>query len=343
MTDLLQVDNLSLAFGRENPIPILEDVSFQVAPGEALAIVGESGSGKSMTAMSLIRLLPAGAVVSADAVRLGDTDLLHSSEKQMDAVRGRKIGVLFQQPKRMLDPTSTVGTHLAEPLRRALGLSRSAAHEASVALLRDVGIPEPERRLRSYAHQLSGGMAQRVMIAIALAGRPSLLIADEPTTALDVTVEAQILKLIAAKRAELGMSLLFISHDLKVVADVADRIAVMYAGRIVEEGPAEEIVNRPKHPYTHALIECSLLRPRRSGELYAIPGSALLARRFTQGCRFRDRCTVTSELHIEDQCAAAEPALTTIAGAHLDHLSRCWATAEGYLLQVAPITEKESA
>jgi peptide/nickel transport system ATP-binding protein len=343
MTDLLQVANLSLAFGRSNPIPILEDVSFQIAPGEALAIVGESGSGKSMTALSLIRLLPAGAVVDADDIRLGDTDLLHASEKQMDAVRGRKIGVLFQQPKRMLDPTSTVGTHLAEPLRRSLGLSRSAVHEASVALLRDVGIPEPERRLRSYAHQLSGGMAQRVMIAIALAGRPSLLIADEPTTALDVTVEAQILKLIAAKRAELGMSLLYISHDLKVVADVADRIAVMYAGRIVEEGPAEEIVNRPKHPYTHALIECSLLRPRPTGELYSIPGSALAARRFTEGCRFRDRCTLAAELHIFDHCAAAEPTLTTIPGQRPDHLSRCWGTLEGYSLQAAPITEKESA
>ena len=197
--------------------------------------------------------------------------------------------------------------------------------------------------MRSYAHQLSGGMAQRVMIAIALAGRPSLLIADEPTTALDVTVEAQILKLIAAKRAELGMSLLFISHDLKVVADVADRIAVMYAGRIVEEGTAEEIVNRPKHPYTHALIECSLLRPRPSGDLYTIPGSALLARQFTQGCRFRDRCTMTHELHIEDHCASAEPALTTTAGARADHLSRCWATVDGSALTATPMADREPA
>jgi peptide/nickel transport system ATP-binding protein len=325
MTDLLRMENLSLSFG---PVKILDKVSLHIGAGESLAVVGESGSGKSMTAMSLIRLLPTGAKLEADALQLNGTDLLNASEKTMNSVRGRQIGVLFQQPRRMLDPTSTVGRQLAEPLRMALGMNRSAAHEAALQLLRDVGIPEPERRARSYAHQLSGGMAQRVMIAIALAGQPDLLIADEPTTALDVTVEAQILQLIATKKKELGMSMLFISHDLKVVADVADRIAVMYAGRIVEQGSAHEILTSPKHPYTQALIECSLLRPRETGDLYAIPGNALSAREINHGCRFRSRCHISEEQHLEHQCASAEPLLIPAAGAPGDHVSRCWATSE---------------
>ena len=322
MTELLLVENLSVSFG---PAKILDDISFSIGAGESVAIVGESGSGKSMTAMSLIRLLPRGAEVDATTIQLNGLDLHHASEKTMNSVRGSKIGVLFQQPKRMLDPTSTVGKQLAEPLRLGQGMSRSAARLAAIELLRDVGIPEPERRARSYAHQLSGGMAQRVMIAIALAGQPELLIADEPTTALDVTVEAQILKLIASKKKELGMSMLFISHDLKVVADVADRIAVMYAGRIVEQGPAEEILTEPKHPYTKALIECSLLRPSDSGELYAIPGSAHSARELSRGCRFQNRCPIAHELHIEHHCATDEPLLIPVIGRPPTHLSRCWA------------------
>ncbi|MDA3625518.1 ABC transporter ATP-binding protein [Saccharopolyspora sp. WRP15-2] len=320
MTDLLTVTNLSV--GSPTGPPILDGVSLRIGEGEVLAVVGESGSGKSMTAMSLIRLLPAPLTAGADEMTLGGHDLLRATDKEMNSIRGGQVGVLFQQPKRMLDPTCTAGAQIAEPLRRFRGMSRSAARRTTVELLRDVGIPEPERRARSYAHQLSGGIAQRVMIAVALAGQPSLLIADEPTTALDATVEAQILRLIAAKKRELGMSVLFISHDLNVVSAIADRIAVMYAGRIVEQGPAEEILTAPEHPYTRALIECSLLRQNAQGELYAIPGQAGSAREITVGCRFRDRCATAQSAHIEHQCAHAEPAL--VDSGTPGHTSRCW-------------------
>lgn len=264
---LLTVEDLSISAGDTS---LLDGVSLSIDEGEVLALVGESGSGKSITAMSVVRLLPRPLVIDATTLRLDDVDLLSASERTMNTVRGGRIGVLFQQPKRMLDPTATVGAQVAEPLRRFRGMSRREARTCAVDLLRDVGIPEPASRARAYAHQLSGGIAQRVMLAAALAGQPRLLIADEPTTALDATIEAQILRLIAAKKNELGMSVLFISHDLGVVSSIADRIAVMYRGRIVEEGPAETILTAPKHSYTQALIACSLLRQNESGELYTI-------------------------------------------------------------------------
>jgi peptide/nickel transport system ATP-binding protein len=319
VAELLTVENLSVRVGTRSTEKILDGVSLSIREGEVLALVGESGSGKSLTAMSLVRLLPRPLTVAADTMTLDDVDLLRATDRRMNEIRGGRIGMLFQQPKRMLDPTSTVGTQVAEPLRRFRGMNRATARKATVELLRDVGIPEPDRRARSYAHQLSGGLAQRVMIAAALAGHPRLLIADEPTTALDVTVEAQILQLLAAKKAELGMSVLFISHDLRVVSSIADRIAVMYAGRIVEQGPAADILGAPQHPYTRALIECSLLRPDASGELYSIPGDANSALRITSGCRFRPRCTAAHAAHIEHQCETAEPAL-----ARNRHATRCW-------------------
>ncbi|WP_190812781.1 ABC transporter ATP-binding protein [Saccharopolyspora pogona] len=320
MTELLTVENLSV----ESPsgARILDGVSLSIGEGEVLAVVGESGSGKSMTAMSLIRLLPTPLTASADGMTLAGQDLLRATDKEMNSIRGGRVGTLFQQPKRMLDPTCTVGAQIAEPLRRFRGMNRAAARRTTVELLRDVGIPEPERRARAYAHQLSGGIAQRVMIAVALAGQPRLLIADEPTTALDATVEAQILRLIASKKHELGMSVLFISHDLGVVSSIADRIAVMYAGRIVEQGPAAEILDAPQHPYTRALIECSLLRQNAQGELYAIPGQASSARAITAGCRFRNRCATAHAAHIEHKCADVEPALVD-SGAP-GHTTRCW-------------------
>jgi peptide/nickel transport system ATP-binding protein len=264
---MLTVEHLTVSAG---DVALLDGVSLTIDEGEVLALVGESGSGKSLTAMSVVRLLPHPLVVDATAMTLDGDDLLTASEPAMNRIRGGRVGVLFQQPKRMLDPTATVGAQVAEPLRRFRGMSRREARDAVVGLLRDVGIPEPARRARAYAHQLSGGIAQRVMLATALAGQPRLLIADEPTTALDATVEAQILRLIAAKKAELGMSVLFISHDLGVVASIADRIAVMYNGRIVEQGPVDRILEAPEHPYTRALIACSLLRQNASGELYTI-------------------------------------------------------------------------
>jgi peptide/nickel transport system ATP-binding protein len=264
---VLTVEDLSVSAG---DTPLLDGVSLSVDEGEVLALVGESGSGKSLTAMSVVRLLPRPLTVDATTMNLDGVDLLTASERTMNTVRGGHVGVLFQQPKRMLDPTATVGAQVAEPLRRFRGMSRREAKAATIDLLCDVGIPEPARRARAYAHQLSGGIAQRVMLAAALAGQPKLLVADEPTTALDATVEAQILRLLATKRAELGMSVLFISHDLGVVSSIADRIAVMYQGRIVEEGPVDQILTAPRHPYTRGLIACSLLRQNESGELYTM-------------------------------------------------------------------------
>jgi peptide/nickel transport system ATP-binding protein len=337
MNALLTVDNLTVRAGTGGRI--LDSVSLTIGEGEVLALVGESGSGKSVTAMSLIRLLPAPLTAEADAITLGDEDLLHARERRMNAVRGGMIGTLFQQPKRMLDPTATVGAQVAEPLRRFRHMSRSAARRATVELLADVGIPEPARRARSYAHQLSGGIAQRVMIAAALAGQPRLLVADEPTTALDATVEAQILRLIAAKKAELGMSVLFISHDLRVVSSIADRIAVMYAGRIVEQGPAAEILSVPQHPYTRALIECSLLRPDERGELYAIPGQAGPALTLTAGCRFEPRCPAAHAAHVEHQCAAHEPELSPSGHGSADHATRCWVALQAQTAQTSQTKE----
>lgn len=324
MGDALTVEGLTVRLGRQDSAPILDAVSLSTTPGEVLALVGESGSGKSMTALSIMRLLPPGARMGARALQLGDVDVLNASERAMNEVRGRRISMLFQQPKRMLDPTSTVAAQVAEPLRRHAGLSRAQAHARVVELLADVGIAEPERRARSYAHQLSGGIAQRVMIAMALAGQPDVLIADEPTTALDVTVEVQILRLIKAKQAATGMSVLFVSHDLGVVSSIADRIAVMYAGRIVETGPAMEILQAPQHPYTKALIQCSLLEPQGDGDLFMIPGDAYTSRGVGSGCRFRPRCVVCTAEHIELKCESQEPTLAHCGS--VQHTARCWAT-----------------
>ena len=243
----------------------IEDVSLEIASGEVVALVGESGCGKSLTALALMRLLPRGFEVTDGAVRLGDDAMLAKSERELNAIRGRRVAMLFQQPQSMLDPTSTAGAQVAEPLRLHLGMSRRNAGRRVVELLREVGIPEPAYRARNYAFQLSGGMAQRVMIAAALGGNPEVLIADEPTTALDVTIQLQILKLIDRERRERGLAVLLITHDLSVVAALANRVAVMYAGRIVEQGASAEILHRPRHPYTQVLVESSLLREGSAG------------------------------------------------------------------------------
>ncbi|SEE29398.1 ABC transporter ATP-binding protein [Ruania alba] len=321
MTALLEIEDLTVAFNGARPV--IDNLSLEVAPGEVVALVGESGSGKSMTAMSVTRLLPPAARMSASTLRFDGTDLLTAPDARLNKIRGDHIGMLFQQPKRMLDPTATVAQQVGEPLRRHLGMSRKAAHEHAVELLADVGIAEPERRAGSYAHQLSGGIAQRVMIAIALAGRPELLIADEPTTALDVTVEVQILQLLAAKRAQYGMAMVFISHDLRVVASIADRIAVMYAGRIVETGTADQILNAPQHPYTKALTTCSTLCCNDDGSLYVIPGDVRSAQEITAGCRFQPRCEVAREHGIQAKCRGEEPALEPCGDGSA---SRCWVT-----------------
>ena len=233
--------------------------------------------------------------------------------------------MLFQQPKIMLDPTARVGGQVTESLRRHRKVGRREAKDRAVQLLRDVGIPEPKRRASSFAYQLSGGMAQRVMIAAALSADPELVIADEPTTALDVTVQAQILQLLKQKRDDLGLSILLITHDLGIVSTMADRVAVMYAGRIVEDGATRDIFDDPQHPYTQALLRASLLEAER-GQLYSIPGSVVQARELEQGCRFLPRCPVSAALGIQELCGSAEPVLSTCG--KQEHHSRCYASRE---------------
>jgi peptide/nickel transport system ATP-binding protein len=242
----------------------VDGVDLTVRPGEIVALVGESGSGKTMTALSIMRLLPKNASITSGSVRLNGFDVTNASEAEMNRIRGADVGLLFQQPRAALDPTSRVAAQVSESFRRHRGASRRDGWARTVSLLRDVGIADPESRAKGYAHQLSGGMAQRVMIASALSGEPTLMIADEPTTSLDVTVQAQILRLLVAKTVEHGMALLLITHDLGIVAAMADRVAVMYAGRIVEQGGATELFHEARHPYTRALVRASTSVPRQA-------------------------------------------------------------------------------
>ncbi|MEU0841621.1 ABC transporter ATP-binding protein [Streptomyces sp. NPDC005962] len=311
--------------GAASTTPAVDGLDLTVRRGEIVALVGESGSGKTLTALGVMGLLPPGARVTGGRITLGDEDLAALPPKRMDRIRGHRIAMLFQQPKAMLDPTATVRSQVAEPLRLHQGLSRRRAASRVVELLRDVGIPEPERRASAYAHQLSGGMAQRVMIAAALAGEPGLLIADEPTTALDATVQAQILQLLRRKQRESGMSVLLITHDLGIVTSIADRVAVMYAGRVVEEGSVHEVFDEPEHPYTRALLKASLLQSE-AGRFFSIPGSATQSRSLDHGCRYQNRCQLAQALGITGECSGTEPPLHTCGGGHR---CRCWASRPG--------------
>ncbi len=318
---LLTVRGLKVDFPETPGGPAIDGMDLTVGRGEIVALVGESGSGKSLTALSILGLLPPGGKIIGGSVDLDGDDLVAMSSRRRDDVRGRKVGMIFQQPKAMLDPTARVGAQVAEALRRHHKVGRGEAKRRVVEMLRDVGIPEPARRASAYSYQLSGGMAQRVMIAAALSADPQLLIADEPTTALDVTVQAQILDLLRHKRDTLGLSILLITHDLGIVATIADRVAVMYAGRIVEDGTTEDILRRPEHPYTDALMRASLLEAER-GKLFCIPGNVVEARAMTTGCRFLPRCAMATDLGIEDQCAAHEPELHTCETT--EHHCRCY-------------------
>lgn len=319
---LLQIQGLRVDFPDLGGGPAIDGMDLTVRRGEIVALVGESGSGKSLTALTMMGLLPPGAAVTAGTALLDGEDVLAMSPKRRNEVRGSKVAMLFQQPKVMLDPTARVGGQVAEALRQHRKVGRKEARGRVVEMLRDVGIPEPARRASAYSYQLSGGMAQRVMIAAALSADPELVIADEPTTALDVTVQAQILDLLKRKRDELGLSILLITHDLGIVSSMADRVAVMYAGRIVEDGATAEIFNNPQHPYTEALLKASLLEAER-GKLFSIPGSVAQAREMGHGCRFLPRCEKAALLGISAQCGGAEPTLHT-CGEH-EHHSRCYA------------------
>jgi oligopeptide/dipeptide ABC transporter ATP-binding protein len=325
---LLEVENLRTYFDTDaGTAKAVDGVSFHVNEGEVLGIVGESGCGKSVTSLSIMRLVPTppGRILDGSAIRFRDRDLLALSEKQMQRVRGNDIAMIFQEPMTSLNPVFPVGEQIAESLRLHRRLGKRAANDSAVELLRLVGIPDPAARANDYPHQLSGGQRQRVMIAIALACEPDLLVADEPTTALDVTIQAQILALLAELRERLGMAVILITHDLGVVAEVCDRVIVMYAGRVAEEGPADRIFREPRHPYTEGLLQAIPRLGRRVDRLAVIPGTVPSATEWPVGCRFHSRCPYGWDL-----CVREEPPLFRTAHATTkperpgpDH-ARCW-------------------
>jgi peptide/nickel transport system ATP-binding protein len=295
----------------------VDGVSLTVAAGESLGIVGESGCGKTMTARSVIRLLPRGGVITSGSVMLGGADLTQLSERDMQSVRGNDIGMVFQDPASCLDPTMTIGRQIAESVVVHKGAGAAAASARAVEMLGLVRIPEPERVAGQYPHQLSGGMRQRVMIAAALACEPRLLIADEPTTALDVTIQRDILELIDDLRAQLGMAVILVTHDLGVIASRTERVAVMYGGRIIEQARTDEVVSQPRHPYTEALFDAlPELAARSARSLYSIPGRPPDLTAAPEGCSFAPRCR-----HARDWCASRVPALD---GDHPGHTYACF-------------------
>ena len=320
MAPVLEVAGLSVHLRtRRGLVHAVDNVSFSVGERETLAIVGESGSGKSVTARSIVGLFPQRMVHrrSGEVHFLGE-DMLSASEKRLTAIRGRHIGMVFQDPMSSLNPVLRVGNQVAEPLRRHLGMSRSDARARAVELLEEVRIPDASQRVNSYPHEFSGGMRQRALIAAATACRPRLLIADEPTTALDVTVEAEILALLKNLQSNHGMALILVSHDLNVVSNVADTVAVMYAGQIVEYASAEELFKRPEHPYTEGLLGSipSIDRSHtvvRNQRLTTIPGSPPNAASLPATCRFAERCRYATA---ESGCLSTMPDLREIRPDH---------------------------
>lgn len=303
---LLRVRHLVTAFETdEGYLRAVDDVSFDVLPGQTLGVVGESGCGKSVTSLSIMRLVPTppGIIEAGEAIFAG-RDLLSLTEREMRELRGNDISMIFQEPMTSLNPVYTVGTQIVEAVRLHQKVSRRAARARAIELLDLVGIPAPAERVDSYPHTLSGGMRQRAMIAMALACEPRLLIADEPTTALDVTIQAQILDLLRKLQRELGMSIIFISHDLGVMAEFAHEIAVMYAGKIVEHAATDVLFADPKHPYTRGLLRSLPSTRARGAPLPTIPGIVPDLRMLPRGCRFQDRCELVSS-----ECRDAEPVL----------------------------------
>jgi oligopeptide transport system ATP-binding protein len=319
---LLEVRDLRTQFHTDDGVVrAVDGVSFGLRAGETLAVVGESGSGKSVTSLSIMRLVasPPGRITGGQVLFRG-RDLLAIGEAEMRAVRGREISMIFQEPQTALNPVHTCGAQIAEVVETHERLDRRAARSRAVEMLRRVGIPAPEQRADEYPHQLSGGMRQRVMIAMALVCRPAVLIADEPTTALDVTIQAQVLELLRRLRGEMGMAVLLVTHDLGVVAENADRVAVMYAGQVVESAAVGDLFARTLHPYTAGLLASLPRLGDRSERLRVIPGGVPNPARFPSGCRFHPRCPVA-----QAQCRETEPVLAPLAGGHL---VRCWRAGE---------------
>jgi len=314
---LLEVKDLRTSFFTDaGEVRAVDGVSFAVAPGKLMGLVGESGSGKTASVLSIMRLLPERARVTGGAVLFGGRDLLSLSEPEMRAVRGAKIAMIFQEPMTSLNPVFTIGSQIGEAVRLHQHTSRRETLEHTIEALRLVGIADPERRVHDYPHQLSGGMRQRVMIAMALACKPKLLIADEPTTALDVTIQAQILDLLRELRAGSRAAIILITHDLGVVAEICDEVAVMYAGEVVERAPVEALFERPEHPYTVGLLGSIPRLDRRADELAAIEGMVPDMSTLPQGCRFAPRCPFSDE-----RCHRERP---PIVGLGNGRWSRCF-------------------
>jgi len=315
-TPLLAIENLRTYFHTDAGVArAVDGVSLAIAPGETVGLVGESGCGKTVTALSILRLVaPPGRIESGSRIVFEGRDLMELRESDIRRVRGNRIAMIFQEPMTALNPVFTVGDQVAEVARIHDAAPRKAAWQRAVDMLEQVGIPEPGLRARDYPHQLSGGMRQRVMIAMALMMKPALVIADEPTTALDVTIQAQILDLLRGLQKRFGMSLLLITHDMGVVAEMASRVVVMYGGEVVEEAPVARIFSQPQHPYTEGLLAAMPRMGRAQERLTTIPGTVPPPTDWPDGCRFRDRCSYAWEK------ASEHPALTQVAPGHF---ARC--------------------
>jgi oligopeptide/dipeptide ABC transporter ATP-binding protein len=316
---ILRVENLRTWFHtREGIARAVDGVSFEVRAGETLCVVGESGSGKSVTALSLLRLVdPPGRIEDGSRLWLEGRDLMAASEEEVRQLRGNRMAMVFQEPMTALNPVFTVGDQVAEVARIHAGASRRAAWDRAVEMLSLVGIPAPTERAKQYPHEMSGGMRQRVLIAMALVMNPALLIADEPTTALDVTIQAQVLELLERVQQQFGTAILLITHDLGVVAEVADRVLVMYGGQVVEEAPVLDLFARPRHPYTQGLLKAMPRVGQGRERLLTIPGTVPAPTAWPSGCRFRDRCALA-----HDRCATEAPELRGAPGL-AEHTARC--------------------
>ncbi|MCO5071754.1 MAG: ABC transporter ATP-binding protein [Rhizobiaceae bacterium] len=310
---ILSIEGLSTSFtGDEGTVVAVDDVSFDVNEGEIVGLIGESGSGKSVTALGIIGLLPKDtARVTAKRIMFDGRDLTQASDRELRRLRGGSIGMVFQEPMSSLNPVLKIGDQLMEPIRIHERISRRAAFDRGVELLAKVGIPSPAQRMNDYPHQLSGGMRQRVMIAIALSCSPKLLLADEPTTALDVTIQAQLLDLLLEIQAETRMAIVLITHSMGVIAECADKVVVMYSGRIAEQGPVTEIFDRPGHPYTRGLMQCTPELTGNPRRLTTIPGSLPSLSALPPGCRFAPRCDLAL-----DACRTGRPPMIGLGEKH---------------------------
>ncbi len=324
MAPLLEVTNLTVEFPRTGGwVPVVQELSFSLGEDEFLGLVGESGSGKSLTALAVLGLVPEPGRITSGSVRFDGQELVGMPERELRKLRGAAIAMVFQEPTTALNPVLTIGFQIAEAIRVHQPVSRRQARAEAAELLAKVAIPEPGRRLHDYPHQLSGGQRQRAMIAMALAARPRLLLADEPTTALDVTIQAQILELLERLREELGLAVLLISHDLAVIAETCGRVLVMYAGRLVEEAPVAELFASPAHPYTRGLLAAlpRLGKPAARGELTTIPGQVPGPSHLPPGCSFHPRCR-----DVMPVCKIEAPPRLDLGK---DRRARCWLYREG--------------